>query len=182
MASQKTSFVFGHQKKVLIKLGIKVEQIPIFCPHYDRLTDAQLDQRHADAARQMGQQSLAEVGRHREGRVDTGEPINLQSVSVASLSDDLRKAGYVLANFGYFKKNPDDNVAFVQLAFFRDTKEYPIRAETRKELDVLLKALWSKCHIWSNPDNSITVNCNIKQDGTPKIQLGVKDEMIGIVQ
>lgn len=177
-------FAIGNQRKILVKFKIPTSQVPIFTEHFNdtRLTDEQLDRLHAEASRKAGQGDLAQVGRHRKGRVDTGEPLAegdngkaaaLVNADVADFVTDLQRAGYVLANYGYFQKDSQDTHCFVQLLFAKGATAFPLRNETQQALTDLTKTIWQNVWVYDNPDGSTTVNCTGNRGKAAKLHLRI---------
>ncbi|HEY9481112.1 MAG TPA: hypothetical protein VIR98_02700 [Candidatus Paceibacterota bacterium] len=130
-----------------------VNHIPVGIPQQERKSDQAMDRQHAQSAADT---SLGRVGRFRQGRVDTGDPVvrNLGPVQVRMLRASLRNAGcgFVYAHW-YYDENKGKYVVAVQVAIGGNLDRYePTRLsdETIEGLRQLSRFGWGFCHIWKN--------------------------------
>jgi hypothetical protein len=94
----------------------------------------------------------------RSGVIDTGTCVEHKSASVAKLIDSLLRDGRPLTNLHYYVKGNGGNGSkkYVVVATFSDQGE----KINGGAIDVLIDSAWSNVFVWTNPNNTITVNCN----------------------
>ena len=158
-------------KKVLVKFNFtNPARIPAGIPEKARLNDFQIDHIHAQKAADMGNSELGQFGRVREGRVDTGEQMTpkngLINTQVAIIRRSLAAKGFVLCALYYYKHEmtePGRKAKFVVVLEFRESSTALTRvmrssSEVVAAVRALSEMVWQFCHVWDNPDSSITVN------------------------
>lgn len=153
-----------------------------------RPDDHILDRDHAHKAMSIGRPDLAEVGRHREGRVDTGEKVheNVQQTQLAFLRRGMANNGMKLGRCRwYIHQVPGRQTKFVvELGFTHNPQA--MLTLTRQQEDALRAlardAVWTS-HIWANPDDTCTVNMVQRQPGVPpKNAVVVRDGKLTVVE
>lgn len=120
------------------------------------------DARHAAAAIAVGEPEKAEVGRHREGRVDTGEPVfeNIQAVDCVKFISRFSRHGYRIVACTRFEKPGRNKPKYVFRLQFRPTEqsdEPAVSPEAEQAMRQLGQDLWV-LHIWDNGEKGITLN------------------------
>lgn len=153
-----------------------------------RPEDGILDRNNAFKARSIGRPDLAEVGRHREGRVDTGEKVheNVQQTQLAFLRRGMANNGLKLGRCRWYIHRIEGRQTkfVVELGFTSNPKV--MLTLTRQQEDALRAlardAVWTS-HIWYNPDDTCTVNMVQRQpDVSPKNAIVVRDGKLIVVQ
>lgn len=142
--------------------------IPPGIPQKRRESDDEMDQRHALGARLMGQESLGEVGRVREGRVDTGECVvkDLGMVQSTTIRRAFTNAGFRLSTAHWFIKKANQPgkqdkfmvaLTFSNVVTTRDPEieQTPAMVSALRDL---ARNIWGYCHVWSNPGGTVTMN------------------------
>lgn len=131
--------------------------------------DMNLDERHARWVRDQGLGDLAQVGRIRQGRVDTGEElIKGLVVNPFSIHSSLIGAGFCLTKedpphwYVQRKKKGRNTVwkYWVVLPYWCGTKpedELHLEGDQARQILAFFKRDYN-CRLWSNPDGTITVN------------------------
>jgi len=133
-----------------------------------------VDSTHADRARFEGEHELAEVGRVREGRVDTGEAIikDVPMTSVAELRRGLANAGYWIIGLRKFEKPEPGRttkwVIEIRLAKRNDGVHPPELTPEAESALRLLATDWWMFHGWDNGNRGITLNCVMRTPGPGK--------------
>ena len=125
---------------------------------------------------------LAQFDRHREGRVDTGEPVieNLGMVQAAMLRKGLASNGYRLVDAHWFEKQREGKTPqYVVVLSFRHEAEESVEL-ARNTLDAirhLARTVWQFCHVWRNADKkNFTVNfVGLQPNGKQKNSLVARD-------
>lgn len=151
-------------------------QVPQGIPYEQQPPKSERDALHAANAIAAGRADLAQVGRHREGRVDTGVPVikDLPMVQAELLRSGLAKAGYALTGMRYWQqsaKKPGDKPKWVvQFQYTRDVKPAPYPPTVAGTIEDLVRgARWQSCYVWQNPDDVATINFVGRQpDGKAK--------------
>ncbi|MDE1925206.1 MAG: hypothetical protein KGH79_03425 [Patescibacteria group bacterium] len=174
------------QKSILVKFFFTNEKhVPRGVPNKDRAVMYLVDYNHAQKAKSQGQDELAKLGRHREGRVDTGEPVikDLPGVQAALLKDRLTKAGFALKNLHWFKQVKEGRTPkfVVVCEFARGTQATELPADVVEALDFLSYAARWYCHVWDNRTvgNPLTINFVGRQpDAKVQYYLSVVDETL----
>ncbi|MDB5224545.1 MAG: hypothetical protein JWO43_167 [Candidatus Adlerbacteria bacterium] len=162
-----------------------------------------MNNRHMNDKYTGGDQSLAEVGRLREGHVDTGRQVidNLKGVSAVEFWDDMQRVGYHMCHAMYFKEfqpgkskksRSDDNPNEVKekfkytivLHFSRTGELLRLTKEQRNSLEAFFEGCLWTCHIWENPElNPHTINFVQIQPGiNPDYELVVINNAITCVE
>lgn len=152
-----------------------------------RLCDALLDREHAHDATRIGRPDLAEVGRHREGRVDTGEKVweNVKRLQVAFLQKGMQNNGLHVAGCRwYVHAIPGRQTKAVVEVIYTDNPKYKMELTRvqRDALRILSRASAWTGHIWYNPDDTCTVNLVLREpDVTPTSAVVVRDGKIVVI-
>ncbi|NUM25941.1 MAG: hypothetical protein HUU49_05015 [Candidatus Buchananbacteria bacterium] len=164
--------------RVIVKFAFTNDKhIPNGIPVKKREADHVVDATHMVSAVQSGQTEEAQIGRHREGRVDTGTPViqNLGMVQTAMIRRGLVNNGYRLTDAHYFTKPPAQRghkpKHMVCLTFDREaTTSADLPEGTTRALRELANTTWQYAHVWSNPDKTATINLVGRQwdDGAGK--------------
>ncbi|HEY0908335.1 MAG TPA: hypothetical protein VGE35_03245 [Candidatus Paceibacterota bacterium] len=148
--------------KMLLKFNFRSQShIPKGIPQQPRRADFTVDQAHAAKA---ANSNLGEVGRVREGRVDTGRPViqNLPFVQVRVLRASLRNAGCgIIAAHWYHNPSKDTYVVVVEVALGSNPDRYndtPLSAEAIEGLRNLSRCIWQYCHVWENKPKDTGTN------------------------
>jgi hypothetical protein len=166
---------------VLVKFSFtNRDHIPAGIPEMPRLSDNEMDGKHQIEAIDAGLVKpgegggIAKVGRHRDGRVDTGEPIaqNVQTAYPAVILHGLPENGLLLRDVHWYKhdRGDDKRPKFVVVcAFERGQPGMAVSIGLAAALTRLAhEALWH-CHIWKNPSKTesgmpeATVNFVVRQ-------------------
>lgn len=169
---------------VLVKFSFtNPKHVPSGVPLIQRPTNEEIDAKHAADQKYLAthsDQSLGEKGRHREGRVDTGEPVikDLQAVQAMLLKRDLVGAGFKLSGFRYWKQQRDEKSVpkwVVQCQFTKTdgpVEHYP--AHVAATIQSLVSGACWAAHVWANPNGVATINFVGRQPGVkPKNYLVV---------
>lgn len=154
--------------RVLVKLALPDEgSVPPGLPSIKRLTDLAMDAKHSNLALSLGTKDRGEIGRVRHGRVDTGEHVvdNMKMVSLSAVAASLERFGYKLAYPHYFTKESERGRKYVVVLPFvqglsedDDGEEQVIQIVQQSAINELMEDLWNYCHVWRNPDGTVTVN------------------------
>ena len=152
--------------RVIVKFAFtNPKHIPNGIEQKQRGTDQEVDGQHMAKAYAAGQGEQAKIGRHREGRVDSGEPViqNLDMVQVAMIRVGLTNNGYRLSDTHYFikkaTKTGHKDKYMVVLTFDRNATDTATLPEsTTRAIRELANTTWQFCHVWDNPDGTATVN------------------------
>jgi hypothetical protein len=97
----------------------------------------------------------------RAGVIDTGTCVEYKSASsVTRLIDSLLRGGRSLTDLHYYVKSNGSNCAkkYVVVATFSDQGN----KINGRAIDALIDSVWSNVFVWTNPNNTVTVNCNGK--------------------
>lgn len=152
-------------ERVLVKFNFSNRnRIPKWIPEIDRSSDREVDAIHQMEARKQGQGTLAQVGRIRRGRVDTGVEAIKSTGSVhqvALLRRGLVNNGFGFAHAHWFeRKNKANRKIFVVVMAFEPGRESPnLSRDTVEDLRTLANLGWKECYGWDNPDGTVTINC-----------------------
>ncbi|MDB5266690.1 MAG: hypothetical protein JWN89_505 [Parcubacteria group bacterium] len=130
-------------------------------------------------------ENLAAVGRIRDGRVDTGVQIynNEKMVSAELVRRALTNAGFGLDRAQMHKQQKEGATTkfVVTLAYSpAGTPIAELSRATTEALRDLASTPWF-CHIWLNPNGVLTINFVGVQQGSPKQNVTVRDDVLGIV-
>lgn len=178
-------FFFSNQRH--IPQGIKVGKLTDF--HNQ-------DDNHAINASLQGRIDLAEVGRVRPGRVDTGENVvkDLQRVQLGVIRRGLTNAGFQLSQVNSFYH--EHKRKFVVVLGFTKGGYYEEAAATEEErrshailnspetveaLRALGRTTWQWCHVWDNSEVSQTATINVGgmlTDTTPLYAIAIRERTI----
>lgn len=129
-------------------------------PQEPRELDHIEDAIHARNAKKIGEEELGTVGRHREGRVDTGEYAwhNEQKVQTRDLRSGLTNAGYRMKRAYWYEREPQGTAAkkFVAvMAFVRndsgDERVVELTRGVERALQRLGTTVWMFAHAFVNP-------------------------------
>jgi len=140
------------------------DHVPRGIPHVDRSTSYGLDFKHRQQARTAGKGELGEIGRHREDRVDTGEPVfkDLPATRASLLKDQLTKAGFALKSMHWMPqvKLGRQPKYVVVCQFERGTQVGELPAEVLESLEYLVYTARWIAHVWDNSAlrNPSTIN------------------------
>lgn len=141
-------------------------------------------------AYQAGYGHLAQMGRVREGRVDTGTHFidNVQDIQVGCLINGLQNVGYQVTHCHWFLQTAeppktDKFVVVVGLGSDDQTKggvtALEMSNKTLQQRRILTRTCWQWCHGWANPNGVITLNFGgRKPDGRPRNAVVVRDRKI----
>lgn len=139
--------------------------IPQGVEEKDRKTNAEMDRQHTKAAYQAGHGYLAQVGRIREGRVDTGNHFidNVHNVQPGFLTKGLANVGYHATSCHWFfksgeGKSSDKYVVVVELTLNGDNDATALPEAGLNQRRALANTCWQWCHGYANPDGTITLN------------------------
>lgn len=163
------------------------KHIPPGIERIDRPGDKLLDLLHAHKAKRAGQASLAEVGRHREGRVDTGEKVreNLQQTQLAFLRKGMANNGFRVSRCRWYEHQVEGRQSkYVVEIGFTDNINASIwltRGQEEALRALARDAVWT-AHIWANPDDTCTVNMVQRQPSVvPKNAVVIRNGAITVV-
>ncbi|MGC9602232.1 MAG: hypothetical protein ABSE76_00600 [Minisyncoccia bacterium] len=169
------------RKDLLVKFFFtNPRYLPDGLPTVPRLNDMAMDRKHQDAVYLDEDSSSAEVGRHREGRVDTGIPVieNLQLTSPLFLTDGLEASGFYLVSAHYYRKEAKGKFGKPSYVIVLHYSQHGERMRLSPELaENLLRfyggASWT-INVWNNPGkNPTTVNL-----GQPSPDIAPRHELI----
>jgi len=140
---------------VLVKFFFTNDKhVPRGIPNVARKNDFAVDYKHMRAAKEAGADDLGAVGRHREGRVDTGEPIikDLHGVQASLLKDRLIKAGFAIKNLHWYKQERASRIPkfVVVCEFVRGIQTEELPQDVIAALDFLSYCARWTCHVWDN--------------------------------
>jgi len=184
-------FRVGNTEKITVKFRISDPAlVPESCKRQRREAQATLEADYAVEALKNGLTEAATVGRHRTGRVDTGEPMvlgadgkqaPLHAVSVGDLLTDLAALGWVLTDPSYYVRNGETQAFFVQLDYEKNKAPFPLTDGDEASIAKIIgDRIWT-LFSFNNPDGSVTVNLNGRQEGRPKWLLSAKDAVLTVV-
>ena len=170
---------------VLVKFSFTNRaHIPAGIPEQKRLDDSTVDNRHAHEALAMGHTERAQIGRVREGRVDTGTQFihNLQFVQPGCLVRGLSNVGYTVSQCHWFfkkgfGKSSDKYVVVLALSLGGEPVNLPNQAIEQRR--ALANTCWQWCHGWSNLDGTLTLNFGGRlPDGKPQHSVVVRNRQL----
>ncbi len=169
------------QDKILVKFFFTNEKhIPPGIPPVERRDEGVIAGAHKLEAMKAGRFSLAETGRVRAGKVDTGTPVfaNLPLAHAGFIRRGLANNGFALESVHYYeKRDPGKTTKFVVvLSFVRGENRIPLDRKVQDALRALAKSVWF-AHVWDNQavGNPATVNFVGKQQEPAKNALVVRD-------
>ncbi len=186
------AFRIGNTEKITIKFRVTDPNlIPESCKRQRREAQTVLEAGYAAKALKEGLTEAATVGRHRTGRVDTGEPMvtgqdgkqaPLHAVAVGELLTDLAALGLVLTDLSYYVRNGETQVFFVQLGYEKNKEPFSLTDGDRESLAKIIgERIWT-LFAYNNPDGTVTINLNGRQEGRPKWLLSAKEAVLTVVQ
>jgi hypothetical protein len=176
-----TQFLCLGEKDFLVKFTFGNERyLPKGLPMVARPSDKTMDEIHAQEKYLDEDDTSAEIGRHRAGRVDTGVPVieNLQLTSALFLSKDIETNGFKLVSVHYYLKEAKGKFGKPAYVIVFHYSKYGTAMPLSPELeDALLAffegAVWT-AHVWNNPSTNPTT-INFVQ---PSPGIGPKHEMV----
>lgn len=133
------------KEKVLVKFQVTNPKLLAGIPPKKRNEEAIQAKRAASGFENQGV---------RKGVVDTGNHREYQNVSVSKLINTLRRNTHPLTDLHYFIKGEGYNKKYVVVATFDHGT--PVNGTA---IDNLVESAWGHCHVWFNPNDTITVNC-----------------------
>ena len=162
---------------ILVKfLFTNAAHIPAGIPEQVRADHAAMDRKHTQEAYQGGYGHLANEGRIREGRVDTGTNFikNLQLIQAGFLTRGLSNIGYQFTTCHWFYRKGYGESSDKYVVVLGYTNDMACKPEQEKDfvaqpaLDLPNKAIeqrralastcWQYCHGWANLDGVISFN------------------------
>lgn len=164
--------------------------IPAWVRRVVRQDDQCIDTRHALKATKNGPDgfAMAQIGRVREGRVDTGlTPGQRDMVAAGDFHQTMAKLGQNLVNIhSYVHHRPGKGKKFVLVFVYDDDEQEQCISLTQKQWENLRffqDAVWKYCHLWVNPEeDNITVNfTSISEVQIAQLILGVDRGFIAFV-
>lgn len=180
------TFDLGKTDAVLLKFFFTNQKhVPQGIPPKEHANYLAIDFKHRQVAKSQDKAELGELGRHREGRVDTGEPVinNLPQVRVGGFVDELLATGFALRTLHWFEqKKVGRPTKYVVVAeFVRGTPVEPLSQSLLNDLKYLaFTAVWF-CHLWDNSavGNPTTINL-VGRDPNAKAKyvLSAKDNTV----
>lgn len=185
------AFRIGNTEKITLKLRLNdAVLVPESCKRQRREAQAKLEAGYAAEAEKDGLSEAATVGRHRPGRVDTGEPMvtgqdgkqaPLHAVAVGELMTDLAALGWILTDLSYYVRNGETQAFFVQLDYEKNKAPFPLTDGDEASITEIVNGRIWTLFGYNNPDGTITVNLNGRQHGQPKWLLSAKDAVLTVV-
>ncbi|HEY9584478.1 MAG TPA: hypothetical protein VJI33_02790 [Candidatus Paceibacterota bacterium] len=182
-----------HHKTVLVKFSVKdLKLVPPSIARRRREDEADSDVRHGQKAQALGMNELAQVGRDRAGRVDTGYHAvdNLGPVHLAMLVKGLASNGYHFVDAHCAQKSKPyrdpnrrgmDRTNVVTLVFAQGEDRKQLTPELEQALLEIRKMVWQYCHVWDNAISYSTITVNLGgpvKDGNPKWAIVVRKSKI----
>lgn len=159
---------------ILVKFFFTNEQhVPRGIPKIGRTSSYALDFTHKQQAITAGKADLGAVGRHRESRVDTGEPVisDLHGVQATLLKEDLLKTGFALKNLHWMeqRKTGRPTKFVVVCEFVRGKQACNLPQAVLDALDYLSHTSRWICHVWDNSalGKPTTINFVVRQTHIP---------------
>lgn len=155
-------------------------------------TQKQIDEFNSFMAEVKGNATLGQVGRRREGRVDTGEQVinNLQFVQLGIIRRGLTNVGFQLRTVdAFFIPQKGKHVVclvFQKGGFYEEATATPTEKEAHKLLNssAIVSALrelanttWQWCHGWDNSATRKTMTINVGgrlPDAKPRHAIAVR--------
>jgi hypothetical protein len=156
----------------------------------------QIDFGNGSVAEAVGRKDLAQVGRIRENRVDTGRQVvnNLQLVQLGILRRGLANSQYQLRTVHTFFKpytatSSSKHVVvlvFKKGGYYEEATATPQEREAHKLLNSseivdsireLARTTWQWCHVWDNSETKPTVTVNVGgrlPSGRPRHAIAVR--------
>lgn len=181
----------GAVSVIILKLYFtNPKRIPKGIRQVTRLSNVKMDSQHAAQAINVGQLSLAKVGRLELGRVTTGERMidNLPQVSIKNLRRGLARHGLALVDIHYFqlpKGGDRPRGKYVVCLTFRRPNEtnhhLKLGPKTRQSLKRLEEMTWMYAHVSNNQplnDNASIGLVSLQPDNFPQHALVVRDGKI----
>ena len=163
-------------QRIRVKITFKDGQQPLIPAEFEyrsQRDDHIIQLWHQQEAVLMGRPELATVGRHREGMVDTGEPVfeSNYPFQMSMLVRGFAANSFHLSNvFVQIKKKDDPHRKFpggrpmprrfhvlnLEFKFQEDVRGFEPKTVAGRR--ALMKMTFSYCKIWVNPDGMMTVN------------------------
>ena len=173
-----TGLDLGYPPAVMVKMVLKRHLVPAGVEFTDPIKAKERDAQHKAKAKEAGDVGKAYQGRHRPGRVDTGEQVIKREQGSVS-ADFLRRA--LSANDFYltavYAAEREDGKIVLTIIYAHDERA-PDGVETPIELDTdvqtalreLSQMAWANCYVWDNGDEKpATVNLSgLLQGQKPK--------------
>ncbi len=182
--------------------------IPRGIPLVERPGDREVDSDHALGVIALGRPELAQLGRHRTGRVDTGIPIirNLEGVHAAILRRGLTNCGYRLVDCHYCQHIPRPKAGTrsrtpkwkVCLTFqwvgegefegnlVQEDGQPNYNGKTVAALRELANTTWAFAHVWDNRqagNNAVAINFVGRQpEAKPQHAIAVRHNRLTAVR
>lgn len=99
--------------------------------------------------------------------VDLKEQVEHRPVHFTGIPEMLKRAGFYLEDVHTYHKD-GDGMGFLVMSFSRNAEgNMPQDVEIVEEVEDLLTLVWDKCHVWQNPNGSMTINiAHISQSST----------------
>lgn len=142
------------QTGVLVKFTVnRLDLVPPGIPERLRGDEGTIDGFHAQAAIEQDAIELADVGRVRDGRVDTGQAIvqDAKNVIVDMLRIGLANNGFALVSLHYHKAEKHGKTKFVITADYKRGKNsLALSDKTTQALRQLAGPTTWTAHIWDN--------------------------------
>jgi len=186
-----TKIGIGGQNVVMLKFEFtNSAHIPPGIPRSDRPDNTVLDFMRESRAIGTAEESLARVGRVREGRVDTGTHFinNVHNVHAGVMTRGLANSSFELVQSYWYKREGRDGhcdkyvvvLTFVHWTVKDRTKiDSAILKNATEQRRALARITWQWCHGWSNPDGTITLNFGGRQpDAKAQNAVVVRDHAI----
>ncbi|MEK7641407.1 MAG: hypothetical protein AAB365_00250 [Patescibacteria group bacterium] len=168
------------------------KHIPPGIPEVTRAESTAIDAAHIRFAYEIKQGQLAQPGRVREGRVDTGVQFinNLHNVHGGCLVRGLCNAniGYFVTHCHWFRLKSDtpqkSDKYVVVLCFSTDSeKKLETGRATLEARRALASTCWQWLHAYTNPNGVITLNFGGRMpDGKPKNTVVVRNGCLTAAQ
>lgn len=160
-------------------------RIPRWVPYSRRASDKVID-----ASRSMAMKNghgiegfqLAQVGRVREGRVDTGVNAKPQNyVKMDQIDPTMRELGNVMTDIHWFRHRREGKVdKLVLVLVYGKGKPFRLYRREAEDLQFFQESTWQHCHVWVNPEaDNITVNLTSLTDMPARLSVGVNQGSLG---
>ena len=167
--------------------------LPSGIPEVRRESDQEMDKLHTREAYTKGYGHLAQTGRVRPGRTDTGIHFipNIQNIHAGFLIQGLSNVGYRVTGCHWFFKpaNPKSSDKYVVVVNMQvevgleGFKLVELPREAIEQRRALSRTCWNYCHGWANPDRTITLNFGGRMpDATPRHAVVVREGRLIVAQ
>lgn len=180
-----------HQEVMVKFTVLRMAMVPPGIAYKGKVDPGKADEKHCEKAQKLGFGELAQFGRIRKDRGDTGFHAvdNIGPVQLAMLTSGLANHSYHLTDVWYQVKerhgaNQQRTVYVVTLLYKFGEETVQLAKELRQDLLLLRRVTWRWCHVYDNPTvyNSVTVNLGGPMQGvSPKWAVVVRQRKLQVI-